>query len=215
MVVFQGDCPHCGTRSVAFSIIQEWHAVKAAGYLWDTLAVCGHCSRGVLASFVTPSSEGPTTCLQRYGGDTLETVELSPSLPDSTAPAHTPENVARFFAQGMENLPGNWDAAGLMFRRALEAGLKIKFPDIKGTLYERIEKASKQHKLTPDLAAWSHEIRLGGNDAAHDEEPFKKEDAERLSTFTNLVLLYLFTLPGMLDEARGAADGSAPAEAVV
>ena len=111
----------------------------------------------------------------------------------------------------MENLPGNWDAAGLMFRRALEAGLKIKFPDIKGTLYERIEKAAEQQKLTPDLAAWSHEVRLGGNDAAHDEEPFDKEDAERLSTFTRLVLLYLFTLPGMLDEARGAPADCAEA----
>ena len=94
----------------------------------------------------------------------------------------------------------------MMFRRALEAGMKNKFPDINGTLYERIKTAAEQHKLTPDLAAWSHEIRLGGNDAAHDEEPFKKEEAERLSTFTRLVLLYLFTLPGMLDEARGGAQ---------
>ena len=211
MAVFQADCPYCGTKSVAFLIKEEWHVSRAAGYLWDTLAICGHCSRGVLASFATQTADRPSICLQNYGQDALETVDFSPPLPDSTAPAHTPKSVARFFAQGMENLPGNWDAAGLMFRRALEAGLKIKFPDIKGTLYERIEKAAEQQKLTPDLAAWSHEVRLGGNDAAHDEEPFDKEDAERLSTFTRLVLLYLFTLPGMLDEARGAPADCAEA----
>ena len=103
----------------------------------------------------------------------------------------------------MENLLGNWDAAGAMFRKSLETALKNKFPDIKGDLYKRIEKAADQHKLTPDLAAWSHQIRLGGKDAVHDEEPFEKEEAERLSDFTRLVLMYLFTLPGMLDEARG------------
>ena len=45
-----------------------------------------------------------------------------------------------------------------------------------------------------------------------DEEPFVKEDAELLSTFTRLVLLYLFTLPGMLNEARGASAEPAKAE---
>ena len=30
----------------------------------------------------------------------------------------------------MENLPRNYDAAGSMFRTALEAGLKEKFPEV-------------------------------------------------------------------------------------
>ncbi len=96
-----------------------------------------------------------------------------------------------------------------MFRKALDTGLKAKFPDIKGTLFERIDEAARQNKLTPSLAEWAHQIRLDGNDAAHDEEPFSKEDAERLQTFTELVLLYLFTLPGKLDEARAAATNPA------
>lgn len=138
---------------------------------------------------------------------------IVPPPPETGAPEHTPPNAARFFEQGMENLPGNWDAAGAMFRKALETGLKKKFPDIKGDLYTRIEKAAEQHKLTSDLAAWSHQVRLGGRDAVHDEEPFKKEEAERLSDFTKLVLLYLFTLPGMLDEAQSAPNREEPASA--
>ena len=102
----------------------------------------------------------------------------------------------------MENLPNNYDAAGSMFRSALEAGLKVKFPDIDGTLYERIKKAAAQQGLTPDLADWAHQIRLDGNDAVHGDEEFSKEDVERLHTFTELVFMYLFTLPGMLAKAR-------------
>ena len=105
----------------------------------------------------------------------------------------------------MENMPGNWDAAGSMFRKALDTGLAAKFPEIKGTLFARIGEAAAQSKLTPELAEWSHQIRLDGNDAVHDDVPFSKDDAERLQAFTHLVLLYLFSLPGMLDEARARA----------
>ncbi len=106
----------------------------------------------------------------------------------------------------MDNLPRNWDAAGSMFCEALETALKHKFPEIKGALYERIEKAAKQHKLMPDLADWAHQIRLDGINAVHEEKPFSKEDAERLSTFTQLVMLYLFTLPGMLEQTRNVSQ---------
>ena len=105
----------------------------------------------------------------------------------------------------MENLAKNWDAAGAMFRKALDVGLKVKFPeDSKGSLYERIGRAAQRHDLTPELAEWAHKIRLDGNEAAHDEVPFMDEDAKRLQVFTELVFRYLFTLPGMMQEARGA-----------
>lgn len=202
MDIFQADCPHCGTKSVGFTIVHQWHAHKVGGYHWDTLAWCGQCSKGVLATFQTPNSNPPTSHLGNASWDYSNALVIAPSCPDTSAPDHTPTNVARFYAQGMDNLPGNWDAAGSMFRKALETALKNKFPEIKGTLYERIEKAAKQHKLMPDLADWAHQIRLDGRNAVHEEEPFSKEEAERLSTFTKLILLYLFSLPGMIDQAQ-------------
>ena len=101
----------------------------------------------------------------------------------------------------MENLPRNYDAAGTMFRTALEAGLKEKFPAIGGMLNQRIQQAATNHGLTPDLAEWADRIRLDANPAAHDDE-FSKEDAENLHAFTELVFMYLFTLPGMLENAQ-------------
>jgi len=102
----------------------------------------------------------------------------------------------------MENMPGNRDAAGAMIRKTLETALKAKFPESRGTLIKRIEAAEKDGALTRDMAQWAHQIRHLGNEAAHEEEPFSEDDAEDLRSFTDLLLRYLFTLPGMLEKAR-------------
>ena len=107
-----------------------------------------------------------------------------------------------------------------MFRRSLEVALKEKFPDLAESLnlYQRINEAAKQHKLTPELAEWSGQIRLFGNEAMHGDV-FEEEDARATSEITRLILIYLFTLPGDMEEAkkvmqrpkasrRGGAKGS-------
>ncbi len=204
MPMFKADCPHCGTRSVAFTLIAENQAATVENFSWDTFAICGFCGRGILANFETYSSEPPGEALERGGPEALSEPEIFPSTITDQAPKHTPKNVTRFYTQGVDNLQKHWDAAGSMFRKALEAALKNKFPDGDGDLYHRIEGAKKAGGLTADLAEWSHQIRLDGRNAVHEEEPYSKEEAERLHTFTNLALQYLFTLPGMLKEAKGA-----------
>ena len=101
-VVFQNNCPYCGTKNVAFTILYE----ESTGYQewndwhWDTFAKCGYCKRGVLAKFLTSGEDVPPS-----SGDGVKFQEIYPSLPENGAPAHTPENVARFFEQAMDNLP--------------------------------------------------------------------------------------------------------------
>ena len=202
MSVFPANCPHCGTKQVAFTLIHQHRAHKEEENIWDTLSLCGQCSRCVLVAFLAPRNTDPKGLLGTSRRLEVQQLGIYPSLPESAAPAHTPDNVAQFYRQGMDNLPGNWDAAGMMFRKALDSALKRKFPRITGTLKRRIDKAAEAHEFTPALAEWAHQIRLDGNDAAHEEKPFSKEEAERLQTFTELVLRYLFTLPGMLEQAR-------------
>ena len=169
------------------------------GYIaWDTFAQCGYCKRGIVATFEVSDRIEPPSKLN----EKRSLLCIAPKRPSSTAPKHTPANVARFFEQAMDNLPKNWDAAGSMFCKALDTGLKSKFPEIKGKLNDRIKEAAAQQKLTPDLAKWAHQIRLDGNDAVHEGDPFSKNDAEKLCDFTHLVFLYVFTLPGMLKEGQ-------------
>lgn len=213
MSVFQANCPHCGTKRVAFTILNQSPAGKQSNSMWDTLAFCGQCNRGILATFLTPRGGDPMSLLSSSSWNQLSPPTISPSLPSTGAPKHTPPNVAEFYRQGMESLPGARDAAGSMFRKVLDTGLKAKFPTIKGTLNERIKKAAQKHELTPELAEWAHQIRLDGNDAAHDEEPFSEDDIRTIQAFTELVLTYLFTLPGMLEEARVEAGEEAGEDA--
>ena len=104
------------------------------------------------------------------------------------------------------------ESAGMMFRKTLEIALKTIRPTDTGSLKTRIDNAADAGAITKDLAEWAHRIRLDGNEAAHEEEPFSSAEIQELQRFTELVLLYMFTLPGMLkawseqkdEEAAGA-----------
>lgn len=210
MNVFKENCPYCGTKSVAFTILHETLWSKGSSHagpqrcLWDAFSRCGQCERGVVATFETKNENPPRS----QGHDRVRLLKIAPSVPNTGAPNHTPENVARFFEQAMDNLAHNWDAAGGMFRKALDTGLRNKFPKMEGNLKTRIGEAANQQELTRDLAVWSHQIRLGGNEAMHEEDPFSEEEAQNLRDFTFLVFQYLFTLPGMLRKAGGNPDAA-------
>ena len=213
MSVFQANCPRCGTKSVAFTIHDERIWSYSPSVMWDTFAICGCCGRGVIATFRSPGDHLPPSMCLKEKQLGLSLIGIAPDLPSTGAPQHTPPNVARSFEQAKDNLPKNRDAAGMMFRKALDTGLKHKFPDLKEEkLAVRIKKAAEAHKLTPDLADWAHQIRIDGNDATHEEEEVSPETVESLSTLTEMVLLYLFTLPGMLEEARKRAESSTSEE---
>ena len=198
----RGHCPHCGTNKVALEIVKEHNLSKTGGnWQWHAFATCGFCDWGVLLTLETHAGHSPMElCRDGYFPILLS---IAPPLPDTGAPAHTPDKVTKFYKQGLDNLAlGNWDAAGSMLRKALEFGLKHKFPEMTGDTYKRIETAAENRKLTPDLAEWAHQIRGLGNDATH-EDLFEEKDAKEMASFIDLVFRYLFTLPGMLAEARG------------
>lgn len=199
---FQGDCAWCGTRQVAFTVRHDAQVSRYRPGCWDTFAVCGRCKRGVVATFVGAGlghSVGVSELSQ------LSKPLLSPAGLKTNAPPHTPDNIARFYEQGMLSLAaGSYDAAGSMFRKTLDTGLKNKFPEIEGTLFARIKEAASNGKLTPDLAEWADRIRLEGNQAVHDDEPYTADQAKELQIFAELVVRYLFELPGRLAEARQA-----------
>ncbi len=122
-------------------------------------------------------------------------------------PDHVPDNITIFFQQGMDNLnKNNWDAAGAMFGKVIDITTKKIDPELKGSLYERIEQLAKKHLITPDLKDWAHKIRLIRNDALHEASPTGEQEAHDIQIFTDLFLRYVFTLPGILEERRNTAE---------
>ena len=143
--------------------------------------------------------------LSRPGNFDLRDFRPRPAIPE--APLHLPENVRTYYLEAVADVKARPNAAGAMFRKALDVGLKAIDPDAKGNLHKRIDAAAKSGAITSDLAEWSHHIRLEGNDASHDEDPYTAGEAERLHRFTELVMMYLFTLPGMLAEWKKKEGG--------
>ena len=202
---FQYDCPHCATKQAGFVVQYQW-ASRNGGAISNLLAICGVCNRGLLIeSFDRHSTGHPDlVCYQlTFPEDRFHIMGVWPDG-SHAIPSGAPSNVTAFFTQGIENHAGRrWDAAGAMFRKTLDVSTKLIHPESKSlTLFKRIEKLVEVGLLTPAMGDWSHEIRLDGNDAVHDEDPETAEDSLASLKFTEAFLNYAFSLPEMVSRNR-------------
>lgn len=119
-------------------------------------------------------------------------------------PEHLPPDIGRIYLQAERNFPteGNEEASGTMYRKALDVGLKLVAPEVAGNLAQRIDKLVEKHLLTESLGEWSHQIRLLGNDTAHEIDQPTRDELTALRNFSDLVLRYLFTLPNMVSQRK-------------
>ena len=206
---YQKDCPYCLARSAGFQVKFQWSSRKGSdrGYI---LGICGVCNNGVVTSLRNASGSALTS----YAGGSYDfphgndrVVESYPSV-EHSAPADCPPSVERFYIQGFTNLRGqNWDAAGAMFRKSLDVATKIISPDEKGkTLFVRINSLVDRGLLTSAIGDWSHELRIDGNEAVHDEEPETEEDAVAMQKFAEAILRYAFTLPSLVAQNRAKRE---------
>jgi len=134
-----------------------------------------------------------------------EIIDFWPEAPGPLIPELLPPDVERVYLQAERNFPiaGNEEAAGTMYRKALDIGLKKIDPSQSGMLGPRIQKLSDAGKLTADIAVWSKTVKDVGNDAAHEEAPITRDELVGLRSFTEMVLRYLFSLPGAVKKRRG------------
>lgn len=134
------------------------------------------------------------------------------AYPNTTlnTPEDCPESVQKFYVQGLINLAGgNWDAAGAMFRKSLDVATKIIAPELKDkSLFQRINHLVDIGHFTPALGEWSHELRIDGNEAVHDEEPETADDANSMQKFAEAFLRYSFTLPNLVARNRAKRESA-------
>ena len=148
---------------------------------------------------------------QRCGGlitaaapDYDETVtEMYPAATDIDLAI--PDRARTYLQQALNSLHS---AAGavMLAASAVDAMLKSRgFKD--GTLYSRIDQAAANHLITPDMAAWAHEVRLDANDQRHADESAAlptAADAKRCVEFALALGQFMFVLPARIQ--RGLAD---------
>jgi hypothetical protein len=188
-MTFLPECPHCGRQEMTFYFVAQSYKV--------TFWICAHCGGGVCGV----SEHEVRNNVFKY--EYFEKIYPEPQPLD--APPHTPENINRVYKTSVRNLrsgmDSDYEATGIMARKVLEmaaneAGGKG------GNLFQKISDLANRRVITQALAEWAHAIREIGNEAAHDDTPFTKEDAEQTTYFAEMFLTYLFTLPGMIAERR-------------
>ncbi|WP_170246041.1 DUF4145 domain-containing protein [Methylobacterium gnaphalii] len=141
--------------------------------------------------------------------------ELYPPPPEPRIPDHLPEDCERAFAQAERAFARkDTDAAGMMYRKSLEAAFKIVYPTAKGSLQARINALVKSHELPTAIGEWAHEVRAIGNDAAHEVDTLSEQDMIAARGFVDAVLRYAISLPKEIElrRAETVVAGAASAE---
>ena len=139
----------------------------------------------------------PCECVGGIRQAGFEVREQHPKPQPIECPDHVPDRIAANFREAAGNVrAGAFTSAVMMFRKVIDRatrGLGAESPD-RMPLSARIAALAEQQVLTPAMRDWAHLIRLDGNEAAHDEDS-DKATAQQIEQFTELFLIYAFTLP--------------------
>ena len=209
-------CPRCEVTSAATILSAIRYFEKKDGRSYAAINGffrCHQCDQGIMADIV-----GITT--QEYWFDQgwqgrISGYEYIKSLypPRETAKAldNLPEDVEPVFAEAENLYLANFDGVRFFdpamhsYRRALDLATKEMGQD-KGTLAKRIRALHAKNIIPESLADLADMVRLVGNDAVHDApKSTAEQDAGDLREFTELFLLYAFTLPERVKARRAAA----------
>ena len=165
---------------------------------------CGGCRSGYFAEIRRDSNITPHQYPADIEADQAAHLTIMAEYPEAQvieAPRHLPENIESFYLQAVKSLKsGNYDAAAMMSRKVLESAVKKLNPSASSNLYKKIEALHGSGKITDDLKEWAHIIREDGNEAVHEDAIASEEFANELISFTELFLMYTFTMPGMVQE---------------
>lgn len=199
----EGFCPDC--NRVSSLLVRAEASATAPRQLFDQLdfdedglhlarysvAFCPKC-QGVFLHVVATSepSDIPYEAL------------LYPS-PDHRSMPGLPASVRQALESARSCLEtGNLVPCVVMCRKCLEA-MCLALGFRKGSLRERLIKLRDAGRIEARLYEWADELRLVGNDAAHDfEREISKTDAVDTLDFLEAVLLYVFVLDQRLREFR-------------
>lgn len=174
---------------------------------WLLLYSCRHCQKGVVATLRDRGSQktpgSVDTNLLRH----FIVVSVHPQPQSVDAPEHTPSNIRKTYLEAVTALAnGLCDPAGMTFRKVLERTTLALGPGSKSFkgkfLKQRIDSLAEQHIITEAMRDWAHHIRLVGIDASHDDGEITLEEANELREFTELFLIYTFTLPKRVEVAK-------------
>lgn len=202
------DCPHCGAKNTGFTGVGGY---AQGDFVFALLASCNVCN-GPLTAVVNTNMR--IARIQDLSGNVLSpphsVLNVFPAPKPIEAPASVPDKVARSFIEAASNRNSKlWNPACAAYRRTMELGLKAMSPDIEvWKLEKRIDRLATEHRITPELQAWAHELRLDGNEALHGDDDATEEMTDQMHHLCWFLLTYLYTLPSQVSSIRDRRSGS-------
>lgn len=192
---FSHNCPYCKTDKIGFTSRYDWKIPNTSSQKF-ILTTCNGCHGGVIFLFGLSNHTSDYDFNKASGNlefNGLRPIKSWPQTAHNDVPEDIPAQLSGLLSQAVKCLrQGAWDAAGMTFRKVIDISTKLLDPSLsKKMLASRIDELEKSGKLTPDIKAWAHEIRLDGNEAAHEDDPFTKDQAEALSSFVDAYLRYI------------------------
>lgn len=178
-------------KSCEHSIIIEVDG-EASAYYWDVAKNNKNSSLKIRDSLL----EGPRGWVGRA-------LFIYPVPEEQTIPEYLSEIVSKNLREAKELFQRNYfNQSGMTSRRVIDLATKELLPEHKGQLNGRIKQLLEKGVITKQLSDWADIIRLDGNSAIHDYDDFSEEEARQLLDFTEMFLMYAFTLPKMVEIKR-------------
>lgn len=208
------SCPHCLKENAVLAGFSEHKRSEMP--IYDVAFACRSCEQAGIAVVFTTESRGPYY-LSRQNNDVNVTipdsaekftlVAIHPKPEDHTAPENTPSRAASSFVEAKENIQrGRYETAVMLCRKVLDIATRAILGDEsnKEQLSQRISMLHGKGKITEQMKDWAHIVRIDSNGAVHSDEEFTQEEAEGMIGFTEVFLIYSFTLPAMVSAKQSA-----------
>lgn len=195
------------------NIGSQWNAYAA---LTPRKYTCGHCEREIGAHqgyfkskrateakesiYICPYCDRPTHFFKTY---------QVPSPPFGGNVAHLPADIGKLYNEARECTSANAFTATILACRKILMHIAVQKGAKEGDNFASyVDYLSTKHFVPPGSEGWVERIRTKGNEANHEIVIMKREDAEDLLNFLEMLLKFMYEFPGKLAPPPTEAETS-------
>lgn len=205
-------CPHC-LRDRA--VLTAFGDTGKPGGLFSVGFICRSCAEPTVANIRSRNGHSPTAFANNYGDVVVpghanfSLIDYFPQIKSFAAPEKTPERSAKFFVESKDNLQrGNYETSVMLCRKVIDIATReiLGEESKKEQLSQRISMLHAKGLITEQMKNWAHIVRIDSNGAVHSDEEFTKDEAEEILGFTEVFLIYSFSLPAMVEANKQSKE---------
>lgn len=198
------SCPHCLRDN---AVLTAFGQVSKSKTDYCISFLCRSCGNPVSTNVHSVYEENPMEYTRVHSDASLTDhdrfilFDHFPKAISHAAPQDCPERAAKFFVEAKDNLQrGNYETSVMLCRKVIDIATReiLGEESKKEQLSQRISMLHGKGKITEQMKDWAHIVRIDSSGAVHSDEEFTKIEAEEMIGFTEVFLIYSFTLPEMV-----------------